>query len=44
MDRNGDGELSPEELLGTHEQFDKIDLNHDGLIDAAEAGAAKPTK
>jgi Ca2+-binding EF-hand superfamily protein len=40
MDRNGDGEVSIEEFLGSREQFDKLDLNHDGLIDAAEAAAA----
>ena len=40
MDRNGDGEVSIEEFLGSREQFDKLDLNHDGLIDAAEAVAA----
>jgi Ca2+-binding EF-hand superfamily protein len=40
MDRNGDGDISPAEFLGTREQFDKLDLNHDGLIDAAEAAAA----
>jgi Ca2+-binding EF-hand superfamily protein len=40
MDRNGDGEVSLEEFLGSHDQFDKLDLNHDGLIDAAEAAAA----
>ena len=40
MDRNGDGDISPAEFLGTREQFDKLDLNHDGLIDAAEAATA----
>lgn len=40
MDRNGDGEVSIEEFLGSREQFDKLDLNHDGLIDAVEAAAA----
>lgn len=40
MDRNGDGELSPDEFLGSRDQFEKIDLNKDGLIDAAEAAAA----
>jgi Ca2+-binding EF-hand superfamily protein len=40
MDRNGDGELSPGEFLGSRQQFDELDTNHDGLIDAAEAAAA----
>jgi Ca2+-binding EF-hand superfamily protein len=40
MDRNGDGDISPAEFLGTREQFDKLDLNKDGLIDAEEAAAA----
>lgn len=40
MDRNGDGDLTPEEFLGTRAQFDKLDANHDGLIDASEAAAA----
>jgi Ca2+-binding EF-hand superfamily protein len=40
MDRNGDGEISPSEFLGSREQFDALDTNRDGLIDAAEAAAA----
>jgi len=40
MDRNGDGEISPSEFLGSRQQFDELDANHDGLIDAAEAAAA----
>ena len=44
MDRNGDGDLSPEEFLGTRAQFDKLDTNHDGLIDPTEAAAASTEK
>jgi hypothetical protein len=40
MDRNGDGEVSPREFLGTPEDFRKIDTNGDGLIDAEEAERA----
>jgi Ca2+-binding EF-hand superfamily protein len=40
MDRNGDFQISPAEFLGSRAQFDKLDLNHDGLIDATEAAAA----
>jgi Ca2+-binding EF-hand superfamily protein len=42
MDRNGDGDLSPREFLGTPEQFRKLDADLDGLIDRREADAAKP--
>jgi hypothetical protein len=41
MDRNRDGEVSPREFLGTAEQFQKIDVNGDGAIDADEAQAVK---
>jgi Ca2+-binding EF-hand superfamily protein len=40
MDRNNDGDLSPDEFLGTRAQFDEFDADHNGLIDAAEARAA----
>ena len=40
MDRNGDGDVSPREFLGTLEDFRKIDTDGDGLIDAQEAAAA----
>ncbi len=41
MDRNRDGDISPREFLGTHAQFETIDGDHDGLINAAEAETAK---
>jgi Ca2+-binding EF-hand superfamily protein len=37
MDRNGDGDVSLREFLGTREEFDKIDTDHDGLISVEEA-------
>jgi Ca2+-binding EF-hand superfamily protein len=40
MDKNGDGDVSPREFLGTPEDFRRIDTNGDGLIDAQEAEAA----
>ncbi|MFO0846674.1 MAG: EF-hand domain-containing protein [Gemmataceae bacterium] len=40
MDRNGDGDVSRLEWLGTREEFERIDTDHDGLISAAEADAA----
>lgn len=39
MDRNGDGDLSPREWLGTEEEFAAMDTDKDGLISAAEANA-----
>jgi Ca2+-binding EF-hand superfamily protein len=41
MDRNHDGDVSLKEFLGPRYAFERIDSNHDGLIDAAEA--AEPT-
>ncbi len=40
MDRNGDGDVSPREWLGSIEDFRKIDTNGDGLISADEAEKA----
>jgi Ca2+-binding EF-hand superfamily protein len=40
MDRNGDGDLSAGEFLGTAEQFKHLDSNADGFLDPAEADAA----
>jgi Ca2+-binding EF-hand superfamily protein len=40
MDRNGDGDVSRREFLGTAEQFRKIDADGDGLISVEEAEKA----
>jgi Ca2+-binding EF-hand superfamily protein len=40
MDRNGDGDVSPREWLGSMEDFKKIDTDGDGLISADEAEKA----
>jgi Ca2+-binding EF-hand superfamily protein len=37
MDRNGDGDISRAEFLGTAEQFRRLDRDGDGLIDVTEA-------
>ena len=38
IDRNGDGDISPDELIdGPDEEFEDIDLNRDGVIDKTEA-------
>ncbi|VTR93751.1 probable calmodulin : Uncharacterized protein OS=Pirellula staleyi (strain ATCC 27377 / DSM 6068 / ICPB 4128) GN=Psta_0320 PE=4 SV=1: EF-hand_6: EF-hand_7: EF-hand_5: EF-hand_7: EF-hand_5 [Gemmata massiliana] len=39
MDRNGDGDVSRTEYVGTKEEFDAIDADHDDLISLAEAEA-----
>jgi Ca2+-binding EF-hand superfamily protein len=41
MDRNRDGDVSLREFLGTRAQFQKLDANGDGLINADEARRAK---
>jgi Ca2+-binding EF-hand superfamily protein len=38
MDRNGDGDVSPREFLGSRAQFQRFDRDGDGLIDSREAG------
>lgn len=40
MDRNHDGDLSPNEFLGTPEEFRRLDANGDGLISVEEAEQA----
>jgi Ca2+-binding EF-hand superfamily protein len=40
MDRNHDGDVSRREFLGTHEQFDRLDRDHDGLLGPDEAALA----
>jgi len=37
MDRNGDGDISRLEFLGTRAEFDRIDTDKDGIISTAEA-------
>jgi Ca2+-binding EF-hand superfamily protein len=44
MDRNQDGDLSRREFLGTREQFQNLDADRDGLLDAKEAVALAPKK
>jgi Ca2+-binding EF-hand superfamily protein len=39
MDRNGDGDVSRKEWLGSKEDFDRIDTDGDGLISVEEAEA-----
>jgi Ca2+-binding EF-hand superfamily protein len=46
MDRNGDGDLSPSEWLGSEEELKRLDADGDGLISVAEAmkAGASPDK
>ncbi len=44
MDRNHDGDVSRREFLGPRAEFDRLDRDQDGLIDAGEASAAGPAK
>jgi Ca2+-binding EF-hand superfamily protein len=37
MDRNGDGDISPREFLGSRADFKRLDLDGDGLISLEEA-------
>jgi len=41
MDHNRDGDVSHREFFGPVSAFDRLDRDHDGLIDATEAAAAK---
>ncbi|AGA28195.1 EF-hand domain-containing protein [Singulisphaera acidiphila] len=46
MDRNHDGDISRREFLGPRTEFDRLDRDKDGLIDAeeAEAGAGAASR
>lgn len=39
-DRNGDGDLTLNEFLGSMKQFDELDTNNDGFIDHTEASSS----
>ncbi len=42
MDTSGDSVISSREFLGEPEQFEKLDANKDGFLDAVEVKAAEP--
>jgi EF hand len=44
MDRNRDGDISRREFLGPRADFERLDGDHDSLIDAQEAASARPKK
>jgi len=39
MDKNGDGDITLREFLGTKEKFQELDTNKDGFIELKEAEA-----
>jgi Ca2+-binding EF-hand superfamily protein len=41
MDRNGDGDVSPREFLGSRAEFKRLDTDGDGLISVEEAEQAE---
>ena len=41
MDRNGDGDVSPAEFIGSAEDFRRLDPDRDGLISTEEAERAQ---
>lgn len=43
MDRNRDGDVSRREFLGPKAQFDRLDLDKDGLLDPVEAANTTAT-
>jgi len=43
MDRNHDGDVSRREFRGPKAQFDRLDADRDGLLDATEAATATTT-
>ena len=37
MDKNGDGDITLREFLGTKKQFEELDRNGDGFLERKEA-------